>query len=154
MTPDTAAQLDAIDKHLIDILQADGRISWRELGEQVGLSAPAAADRVKALERAGVIAGFGAVINPARIGLTIEAIIRIDARSDNVDRTAAELPEVIECERVTGTESHVVRAVVRSTSHLEELLQSFRDDDATTVTNIVTSTPVPRRPLAVRRLIP
>lgn len=151
---DTPVQLDSIDKALIDVLQQYGRISWRELGEQVGLSAPATADRVKALERQGVIAGFAAVINPERIGLTIDAIIRVSARGDDVVETAEALPEVIECERVTGTDSHVVRAVVRSTAHLEELLQAFWRDDANTITNIVTSTPVPRRPLSVRRLLP
>lgn len=153
MTPDTPIELDQLDKHILDILQSDGRISWRELGGQVGLSAPAVADRVRALERSGVIIGYGARVDPERIGLSIDAIIRVNSRGFTTDLRAEELPEVIECERVTGTESHVIRAVVRSTSHLEELLQALWDDEANTVTNIVTSTPVPRRPLAIRRLI-
>lgn len=153
VTPDTPVQLDALDKHILEVLQVDGRISWRELGGQVGLSAPAVADRVRALERSGVISGYGAVVDPARVGLSIDAIIRVNARGFSTDLKAEELPEVLECERVTGTDSHVIRAVVRSTSHLEELLQALWDDEANTVTNIVTSTPVPRRPIAIRQLL-
>lgn len=146
--------LDGIDKHILDVLQSEGRISWRELGEQIGLSAPAVADRVRSLERSGVITGYGATVDPSRVGLSIDAIIRVKSRGNAAELAAKELAEVIECERVTGTDSHVIRAVVRSTSHLEELLQELWQDDADTVTNIVTSTPVPRRPLAIQRLVP
>lgn len=146
--------MDRIDYHLLDLLQADGRVSWRELGETVGLSAPAVAERVRALESAGVITSYGARVDPEKLGLGIEAIIRISGRTrgTSVDDIAAEMCEVIECKRVTGTDSHVMRVLCRSTHHLEELLQAFWDIDASTVTNIVTSTPVAGRPAAVLRL--
>ena len=64
-----AVHLDDIDWDLIDILQADGRLGYRELGRRVGLSAPAVAARVRKLEQAGIIAGYRAVVDPERLGL-------------------------------------------------------------------------------------
>lgn len=146
--------MDSIDRHIIDSLSEDGRMSWRELGDRVGLSAPAAAERVHALERDGVIIGYRAIVNPAALDLGIEAVIRIKARgSTEVEEIAERLAEVTELRRVTGTDSHVLRTAVRSTAHLEELLQEFWAVDADTITNIITSTPVPPRPLPVRRLV-
>ena len=151
---DLGMRLDAIDRALLDTLQVDGRISWRELGETVGLSAPAVRDRVKAMERAGVITGYGAQVDPEQLGLAIRAIIRLTSSDGAADATLAELDEVVECHRVTGSESHVVRALLRSTGHLEEVLSKLWDrHGAQTVTNIVTSTPVPRRPPSARALM-
>lgn len=143
--------MDVLDQRILEILQRDGRISWRELGDTIGLSAPAAADRVRQLERSGVITGYAATIDPGHLGLPIEAIIRLSSigRDSAVDVIANELPEVIECKRVTGTDSHVLRVLVRSTSHLEEILQPFWDEDTATITNIVTSTTVARRPIPI-----
>lgn len=151
---DLGMRLDAIDRALLDTLQVDGRISWRELGDTVGLSAPAARDRVKAMERAGVITGYGAQVDPEQLGLAIRAIIRLTTNDLNADDTLGELNEVVECHRVTGAETHLVRALLRSTGHLEEVLSALRDrHGAQTVTNIVTSTPVPRRPPSARALM-
>lgn len=69
--------LDSIDRQILDELQNNGRISYRDLGEQVGLSAPAVTERVRRLERAGVITGYTATIDPAALGSPILAIIRI-----------------------------------------------------------------------------
>lgn len=144
--------MDVIDQRILEILQVDGRVSWRELGDKIGLSAPATADRVRQLERDGVISGYGARIDPEKVGLPIEAIIRLSSvgRDSVVDVIARELPEVLECKRVTGTDSHVIRVLVRSTGHLEELLQPFWDEETATITNIVTSTPVPQRPVPIQ----
>jgi len=147
--------IDVIDQAILQELQVDGRVSWRELGERVGLSAPAARDRVKALERDGVITGYQVQVDPAKIGLPIRAIIRLSetvnawsgdrSTATRVDDVVADLPEVLECHRVTGAESHVMRVLVASTGHLEEVLEAVWPF-AGTVTNIVTSTSVPRRP--------
>lgn len=143
--------MDAIDGAIVEQLIDDGRMSWRELGQQVGLSAPAVADRVRNLERTGIISGYRAVVDPTAVGLEIEAIIRIKSKgSYEVEGIAQRLPEVTECRRVTGTDSHVLRVAVRSTAHLEELLQEFWAVDADTITNIVTSTPVPPRAAPIR----
>ena len=140
--------LDDINRELLDLLQTDGRMSYKELGERIGLTAPAVAERIRKLEDAGVIRGYQAIVDYEALGFPILSIIRLNApgRADDVDDTLRAIPEVIEANRVTGSESHVIRALVRSTTHLEELLhQLWRAGDSTT--NIVTSSPVPRRPM-------
>jgi len=150
---------DSIDLRILDALQNDGRKSWRDLGESVGLSAPAARDRVRSLEDRGIIRGYRAIVDPEPLGLAIRAIIRVNQvsrsarHSDAIDQIAKRRPEVIECHRVTGSEGYVIRAILRSTAHLEELLEEFWEY-SDTVTNIVTSTPVPRRPGRLEELVP
>ena len=144
-------ELDDINQELIDLLQDDARLSYRELGARIGLSAPAIAERIRKLEDAGVIVGYRAMVDYEQIGFPVLCVIRLN--TTNFDRTIDELiaaaPEIIEANRVTGSESHVLRARVRSTAHLEELLERLWTHGSS-VTNIVTSSPVPRRPMSVR----
>ncbi|MFZ8998478.1 MAG: Lrp/AsnC family transcriptional regulator [Ilumatobacteraceae bacterium] len=146
-------ELDDINRDLIDLLQTDGRMSYRELGERVGLTPPAVTERIRKLEEAGVIRGYRADIDPDMIGLPLLCIIRLNSPRGGVgvDELIAELPEVIEANRVTGSESHVIRAQVRNTAHLEELLDRLWVH-GDSVTNIVTSSPVPRRPIRLASL--
>ena len=139
--------IDDIGWVLLEELQRNARASFRELGEKVGLSAPAVAGRVRRLEQAGVITGYSVSLDFERLGMPIHAVIRVNAVGgfvDHVSNNAALLPEVLSCHRVTGTESHVVRAVVASTLHLEELIHKLVEGagHSTTITNIVTSSPV------------
>ncbi len=145
-------ELDDINRDLLDLLQEDGRLSYRELGERVGLSAPAVAERVRKLEEAGVIRGYRAVVDYAELGFPIQCIIRLNTprMASGVDEKLRALPEVIEANRVTGSESHVIRAFVRSTSHLEDLLHELWTT-GDSITNIVTSSPVPRRAMNLTR---
>lgn len=139
--------LDSIDQRVLDVLRADGRISYRDLGGQVGLSAPAVTERVRRLERRGVITGYTANVDAAALGAPILAIIRVHSAGPNapaVEAVADSLPEVIECHRVTGSESHVVRAWCRDLAHLDQLIEAFRQYGET-ITNVVTSTPVHHR---------
>lgn len=143
-------QLDEIDWMILDELQSNARISFKDLGEIVGLSAPAAADRVRRLKRRGVVKGYRAVLDPDVLGVPILAVIRVNARADavkRIDEIVGDIPEIIECHRVTGSDSHVIRARLRSTGHLEELLERLLPY-GDTITNIVTSSPVYRRPLS------
>ncbi len=141
-------ELDDINRELIDLLQVDGRMSFRELGERVGLTPPAVAERLRKLEEIGVIKGYRAVVDYEALGFPILCVVRLNASrgAQGVDEKLRAIPEVIEANRVTGSESHVIRARVRSTAHLEELLQHFWED-GDSITNIVTSSPVPRRPM-------
>ncbi len=139
--------IDSITRQILEELQTDGRISFRELGERVGLSAPAVTDRVRRLEQEGIITGYVATVNPAALGSPILAIIRVHSagpQAAEVDAVAESLPEVIECNRVSGGESHVLRAWLRDVGHLGELVEHFWEY-GDTITNIVTSTPVKRR---------
>lgn len=140
--------LDDIDWLIVETLQDDARISYRELGARVGLSAPAVSERVRRLERTGVITGYHAQVDAVALGLPVLAIIRVTPRARGaylgVSAWAEARPEVIECHRVTGSESHVIRVVCRSTSHLEALIDDLVTEHETgTLTHIVTSSPVP-----------
>jgi Lrp/AsnC family leucine-responsive transcriptional regulator len=146
--------LDDINRDLIDLLQDDARLSYRELGERIGLSPPAIAERVRKLEEAGVITGYRAVVDYEALGYPLLCIIRISASASDreLDEVLADIPEVIEANRVTGSESHVIRARVRSTEHLEELLREVWEHGSSE-THIVTSSPVERRPMHVARAL-
>jgi Lrp/AsnC family leucine-responsive transcriptional regulator len=140
--------LDDINRSLLDLLQTDGRMSYKDLGDRIGLTAPAVAERVRKLEEAGVIAGFRAVIDYEAIGFPILSIIRLKApgRSEGIDAAISAIPNVIEANRVTGSDSHVLRARLRHAHDLEVLLSDVWEQ-GDTITNIVTSSPVPRRPM-------
>ncbi len=148
---DPVIELDAINRDIVDLLQDDGRMSYRELGERVGLSAPAVTERVRKLEEAGVITGYRAVVDYEALGYPLLCVIQLNSPrgAQGVDDVIDAIPEVIEANRVTGSESHVIRARARSTEHLEDLLHELWEH-GDSVTNIVTSSPVPRRPMRLR----
>lgn len=146
--------LDDINRDILDLLQLDGRISYRELGERVGLTAPAVTERVRKLEELGVIKGYRAVVDYEALGFPLLCVIRLNSPRvvHGVDEIIRNIPEVIEANRVTGSESHVIRARLRSTAHLEQLLDQL-GEHGDSVTNIVTSSPVPRRPMHLRSVM-
>lgn len=143
--------LDDINRDLLDLLQIDGRMSYRDIADQIGLTAPAVAERIRKLEDAGVIKGYRAVVDYEALGFPILCIVRLNAPrgASGVDRKIQAMPQVIEANRVTGSESHVIRARVRSTRDLEDLLHELWEEGDST-TNIVTSSPVPRRPMNIK----
>lgn len=143
--------LDDINRDLLDLLQTDGRMSFKELGERIGLTAPAVAERVRKLEEAGVIRGYRAVVDYEALGFPILSIVRVKApiAGRGIDDKIAALPNVIEANRVTGSDSHVIRARLRTTREIEDLLADVWQDGET-ITNLVTSSPVPRRPMNLK----
>jgi Lrp/AsnC family leucine-responsive transcriptional regulator len=139
--------LDDVNLRLLGELRADGRIAHAELGRRVGLSAPAVADRVQRLERAGVIRGYHAELDPRALGFPVAAIVRIrpaPGRMQRIPEIAVETPEVAECYRITGEDCYLMRIQLRSIDDLEEVLDRFTPFGLTT-TSIVHSAPVPRR---------
>jgi Lrp/AsnC family leucine-responsive transcriptional regulator len=118
-----------------------------ELGRRIGLSAPAVAERVQRLERAGVIRGYQADLDPAALGYPVTAVVRIRPAPGQLQRIpeiARETPEVGECHRITGEDCYLLRLYLHSIDDLEEILDRFTPFGMTT-TSIVHSTPVPRR---------
>jgi Lrp/AsnC family leucine-responsive transcriptional regulator len=128
-------------------LQTSGRLGMAELGRRIGLSAPAVAERVQRLERAGVIRGYQAELDPAALGYPVAAVVRIRPAPGQLQRIpeiARETPEVGECHRITGEDCYLLRLHLHSIDDLEEILDRFTPFGMTT-TSIVHSTPVPRR---------
>ena len=145
------ALLDATNLRLLEELQADARLSLAELGRRVGLSPPAVAERLSRLERDGVVTGYGARVDPAKLGCALTVVIRVrpaPGQLSNVADLARRTPEVVECLRITGEDCFLARAHVRDVTHLEEVIDRFVVLGQTT-TSIVQSAPVPPRPVAL-----
>jgi Lrp/AsnC family transcriptional regulator, leucine-responsive regulatory protein len=145
---DRNIDVDAIDARILSALTADARISVAELGRFVGLSAPSAAERVKRLEESGVVEGYAASIDPRALGLTVAAWLRVRPVPGGL-KTVAEilrsLPEIVECDRVTGEDCFVARAHLKSIEDLERVIDQIIPH-AMTTTSIIQSTLVKRRP--------
>ena len=144
--------LDRIDARILEMLIEDARVSIAELARSVGLSAPSVSERVKRLEEAGVIEGYSVKINPKALGLPLAAWLRIrpiPGQLQKVAKILRGLPEVVECDRITGEDCFIARAHVRSVGHLEEVIDKVIPY-AMTNPSIIQSSPVGRRlpPLA------
>ncbi|MEP7105727.1 MAG: Lrp/AsnC family transcriptional regulator [Chloroflexota bacterium] len=141
--------LDTTDWGLLEALQEDARLTFAELGRRVSLSPPAVAERVRRLEDAGIVRGDDAELDLAALGLPMQAMIRITTSNSGEctsysDRLES-VPEVLEAQRVTGTDSYILRVAVRSMQHLEDLLNRLAPYSGDTITAMVLSTPIPNR---------
>src|SRR5690348_5869854 len=148
MADDIERVLDETGWQLLAALQEDARLSYSELGQRVGLSAPAVSERVRKLEEAGVITGYHAEINRALVGLPVTAIIRMGLNvSESSARAIAgirEIAEVLECARVLGGDTLILKVGAASIEHLERLIDRLLVYWPLT-TAMGLSTPIPRR---------
>jgi Lrp/AsnC family leucine-responsive transcriptional regulator len=129
---DNVMTLDAVDRRILAVLQAQGRCTYDELAGQVGLSASAALRRVRRLEESGVITGYAALIEPARVGLGLTAYlnVRLTKHTDLNQRGPMEAfaaavqtwPEVVECAALTGEMDYLLHVVVRDMAHYSRFL--------------------------------
>jgi len=126
MASRTQRQLDALDWSLLRELQQDARLSYNELARRVGLSSPAVAERVRRLEDAGVIAGYRAEVDPAKVGLRVMALIQMRCEPGKCllkTTSATAFPEVLEVLKVSGPHCTVLKIVAASVAHLESLFE-------------------------------
>jgi Lrp/AsnC family transcriptional regulator, leucine-responsive regulatory protein len=147
MTLQTDSALDNTGWQILRLLQENARLSFTEIGRQVGLSAPAVAERVRKLEEAGIISGYHALVNPVKVGYPILAIIRLGSMGSTFNKCAEvvrEIPEVLECHRITGSDSFYVKVMVPSILHLQALIDQLQPYGETTTT-LVLSSAVTRR---------
>ncbi|KVE72955.1 Lrp/AsnC family transcriptional regulator [Burkholderia vietnamiensis] len=147
LSPPAAVSLDATDRAIVAALADDARIATSELARQIGLSAPATADRVRRLEAQGVIAGFTVELDPRALGYTLQAIVRVKPLPGQlhlVEDVLRRIPEFVECDKVTGEDCFICRLYLRTIEHLDDILSKVTER-AETSTAIVKSTPVPRR---------
>jgi Lrp/AsnC family leucine-responsive transcriptional regulator len=139
--------IDPTDRKIIGELATDGRVSLAELGRRVNLSSPAVAERVQRLERAGVITGYRAEIDPRALGYALTAIVRVKPAAGQLPRIpelAAEIPEVGECHRITGEDCFFLKVHLRSIDELSLVLDRFLAYGETT-TSLINASPIPRR---------
>ncbi|HEY3734284.1 MAG TPA: Lrp/AsnC family transcriptional regulator [Streptosporangiaceae bacterium] len=143
--------MEEIDRRIVWLLSRDGRMSFTDLAGQTGLSVSAAHQRVRRLERRGVITGYAALINPDDAGLPLTAFVSIKpfdpAAPDDAPQRLAHLDAIEACHSVAGEENYILKVRVASPVGLEELLQQIREAaNVSTRTTIVLSTPYENRP--------
>jgi Lrp/AsnC family transcriptional regulator, leucine-responsive regulatory protein len=126
--------MDRLDDAILSHLQADGRLTNADLAERVRLSPSACLRRVRALEAAGVIAGYHAVVDPAAIERGFQVLVYTTLTMRNRDTIAAfedavvALDEVVECHRMFGDPDYVIRIAVRDVDAYERfLIDTFAD---------------------------
>lgn len=139
--------LDDLDRRIVEILVDDARISLKELAARVNLSSPSTSERLRRLEERGVIRAFTVDVDPAALGYTLQAIVRIKplpGRLHQVQKLVEEIPEFTECDKVTGDDCFVARLHIRSISDLDRILDKITDK-AETSSAIVKAQPVKRR---------
>jgi len=118
--------MDKIDWKILAELEENGRLSFAELGDKVALSKSPCWSRVRDLEQSGAIAGYGALIDPNAVGLTVHCLVSVRIRFDMHDafeQAVIDHPAVMECYTTAGDSDYVLRVHARSVEHLDDLLR-------------------------------
>jgi len=146
--------LDEFSLNLIIELSSDARASYAELGRRVGLSPSAVIERMRRMEEQGIIEGYAAAINPAALGLSVLAVVRMTCDGTHYHpflKFVKTLPEVRVCHHVTGADAFFLEVATRSLEELERLIERLLPYGIPT-TSLVFSSPVTRRGLDVAHL--
>jgi len=142
-----AVNLDLIDWVIIEQLQREARVSLSELGRRVKLSPSAVTERVRNLESLGVITGYHAMVDLAKVGYPVLAVVRLKYPGNHhqpLRRLLAERREILECLRTTGDDCYTLKVAATSMEHLETLVDELAGFGSTT-TSVVYSQPLPYR---------
>ncbi|MEV7429302.1 MULTISPECIES: Lrp/AsnC family transcriptional regulator [unclassified Nocardioides] len=148
----SAPDVEATDRHILELLATDGRMSFTDLGKATGLSTSAVHQRVKRLEQRGLILGYGATVDHEQVGLPLTAFISIrpidpSQPDDSPDRLRA-ISEIESCWSVAGEESYILKVRTETPSALEGLLARIRAAaNVSTRTTIVLNTFYENRPV-------
>ncbi|HEY4886855.1 MAG TPA: Lrp/AsnC family transcriptional regulator [Myxococcales bacterium] len=118
--------MDHIDYRILDLLQRDARTTQVQIAEAVGLSQPSVADRIRKLDQSGVVLGYVARLDARRMGNDIRAFIGVRVshprHHEGFTRRIQQIPDVLECHRVAGLDSYVLKVVSRNTETLDDLI--------------------------------
>jgi Lrp/AsnC family transcriptional regulator, leucine-responsive regulatory protein len=118
--------MDPVDRAIVAALQHDGRRPQQQIADEVGLSQPAVAERIRKLERAGVIKGYAALVDGPKVGVDVTAFVGIviepPRHFDAFARHIRDLPEVLECHRVAGEFTYLLKVKTANTRTLDTLL--------------------------------
>ncbi|UBM60149.1 Lrp/AsnC family transcriptional regulator [Marinilongibacter aquaticus] len=121
-------KLDAIDHKLLDILQANGKITNAQLSKDVGLSPAPTLERVKKLEQSGIIQSYHAQVNREKVGLGVLTFVQVTLKGHqkNIIETFTnkinQVPEIIECHHVTGSCDFLLKVIAREINHYQQLI--------------------------------
>ena|SRR5689334_19014164 len=124
-------ELDDVDEKILDLLQRDARITMRALGLAVGLSGPAASDRVHRLEDQGIVRGYRAEVSAAALGLAVVAVITLGLPFDEHSAARFEaqvhsIDEIAECYRISGEDGYLVKVFAADIPALQDVLERIR----------------------------
>jgi Lrp/AsnC family leucine-responsive transcriptional regulator len=144
--------MEDIDRSIVALLARDGRMSFTDLGRETGLSTSAVHQRVRRLEKRGVIRGYRAIVDPDALDLPLTAFVSIKAfdpsAEDEAPNRLAEIGGVESCYSVAGDEAYILKVRVASPSRLEALLGEIRAiAGVSTRTTVVLSVPFEDRPV-------
>jgi Lrp/AsnC family leucine-responsive transcriptional regulator len=118
--------MDEVDTEIVDLLQADARLTQAQIAKKVGLSQPSVADRIRKLEEQRIITGYTARVDPRRLGKDITAFIGVGIEHpkyfEAFARKVMGLEEVLECHRVAGQDSYLLKVRTENTGTLDRLL--------------------------------
>jgi len=143
-------ELDKKDWLILEALQTDARQSLAALGKRIGLSQPAMSERVRKLEEAGVIEGYGARINLRSLGLALQAIVHVRTTHEHIKsyvRLFENMPEVLEADRLTGEDCFIVRCAFAEPQDLERVVDALAVHGSVTTSLVLSSTVRKRIPL-------
>ncbi len=139
--------MDELDLRALIYLTEHGRAPWSDLASKLGLSAPSCAERVRKLEDRGIIKGYTALINAAKVGLNLTAFLEVTLEHPQMREKFLEKvdshPAVIECHHITGDFDYLLKVRTAGTPELEDLLSELKSGIGVlkTRTTIVLSTP-------------
>jgi Lrp/AsnC family transcriptional regulator, leucine-responsive regulatory protein len=139
--------VDALDHRILQRLANDARRPYSEVARELGVSQPTVAERVRRMEERGIIQGAMLRIDHAKLGYPIGAFIRIVATPQvqyKLEKIAQAIPQVVEMHRVTGEDTLIVRAVLRSVAELSEVIGRLSQYGGSN-TSIVLGTPIELR---------
>ena len=142
--------MDSIDKKILDLLQDNGRITVKEITQTISLTAPAVSERIRRMEKEGIIEGYTALINPQKIGRSVHALINVSIQPqdrENLLNLVEQEPLVVECYHVTGDYSYLIKVDAHEIDDLEKLIIKFQKLGRTS-TQIILSTPIERKKLS------
>jgi len=146
--------LDTTDWHILRELQADARLSYNELGRRVGLSSPAVAERVRRLEDVGIVTGYHARVDPARVGLGFTAFIQMRCVLGKCllkTSRPEDYPEVTEVHKLSGDYCSMLKVRAASMRQLEAIIERLGQHGEMR-TSIVLSTPLEKRAIAAEQI--
>jgi Lrp/AsnC family transcriptional regulator, leucine-responsive regulatory protein len=140
-------ELDKTSWSILACLQENARASFADIGREVGLSAPAVAERMLKLEESGIIQGYRIEVDYEKTGYGLKAFVAFTAHSGKFTpflNYIQKLDEVLECHRVTGNHCIFLKVAVKNSGHLQEFLASLMEYGETT-TSVILSSPITHR---------